>query len=622
MTTESKRLEVIDGLRAVAIVAVVLYHSFPAFATGGYIGVDVFFVISGFVIALRYFEPLSTGQIRFREFFARRIRRLVPAYFALIAVVTLVSLILLRPPSLLDFGISTAAQAVYAQNIAFWAAGDYFDAALTKPLLHTWSLAIEEQFYLFFPFLVLLLRWRPRTAMVLALLALVGSLVLGYVIGHISPKTSFYWLPFRAWEFLAGIFAALVFQRMNHAAIPERVGSAGVVAGSIAILLAIILFDEAHIFPGLQAILAVAGTVLVCVFQLQASPLVRAAFTNRLMQHWGRISYSWYLWHWPLLSFFFLQTGKVAEPMPAALLTLIGYGLGCLSYEMLERRGARLRFLQTGKHAAGLMASFCAFCLLVGAVIVVNNGFIDRYSREQSALFAAQMDQASYRCGYIARLKAYDQDMCRINEVEGPGGVLIVGDSHADQAKGLIASMGQERGVPVYLAKQNCRVIDYGVDFNCPPSQWNDLIAQAQENGIEKIVIISFWPRGKYDADQFAEGFARMETTGLRVYLQLQIPHGSELDPASYLDRPEDWREASDYTLADYRSEHGELMHAFFEFAEETDGVTILDPLEILCAPGICAFARGDRPLYSDKHHLTSTGTRLLAPMYAEIFES
>src|SRR5512139_573123 len=162
----TKRLPITDGLRAVAVIAVVLFHTFPAAVPAGYVGVDIFFAISGFVIALNYLPRLISRESSFGTFYARRIQRLVPAYLLLISVVSIAAYLILKPVDLRNFGSSLAMQAAYIQNISFWLQGDYFEDALHKPLLHTWSLAVEEQFYICFPLLVLILRRWPRAGVV------------------------------------------------------------------------------------------------------------------------------------------------------------------------------------------------------------------------------------------------------------------------------------------------------------------------------------------------------------------------------------------------------------------------------------------------------------------------
>ena len=247
----------IDGLRAIAVVAVILFHAFPTSLRGGFIGVDIFFVISGFIITTTYFSDLRESRVSLGTFFLKRVRRLAPIYLVVLLVTTIASYGVLIPIHLKHFAESLVAQPVYLQNIVFWHHGDYFEQALSKPLLHTWSLAVEEQFYLAYALLILIVRRAPRLSIPLLVAAVLGSLGLGYVLATVSPKTAFYWLPTRVWEMAIGVLAARVTAKTlrpswRHALYP----------GLALMMWAIVGFDERARFPGPQSIAACAGTAL------------------------------------------------------------------------------------------------------------------------------------------------------------------------------------------------------------------------------------------------------------------------------------------------------------------------------------------------------------------------
>ena len=204
----------INFLRAFAVIAVVLFHFFPGTLPGGYLGVDVFFVISGYIITLLYFDSLRSGGVTLREFYLRRIRRLFPLLLLVSFIVGVLCFGFFIPSDLVDFARPFLWQSVYLQNVGFWIQGDYFFQEIRKPLLHTWSLAVEEQFYLFFPLALLLFR-RLNGRMICILFAMTAllSLTAGYYLTEISPKSSFFLLPTRAWQLIAGILAALWYLR-------------------------------------------------------------------------------------------------------------------------------------------------------------------------------------------------------------------------------------------------------------------------------------------------------------------------------------------------------------------------------------------------------------------------
>ncbi|MEG3089318.1 acyltransferase family protein [Sphingomonas sp. PB4P5] len=619
MQQPQNRLPVVDGLRAFAVVAVVLFHGFPSLVTGGFIGVDVFFVISGFVIALSYLQPMIRRDVTFRAFFIRRIRRLVPAYLAVLLVTTAFALWLLNPKDLANYGASLAGQAFYAQNIVFWNQGDYFDGPLTKPLLHTWSLAVEEQFYLFFPLAIIVLRWRPRLGLAMLVTAALASLTAGAVIGPISPKTPFYWLPFRTWEFFAGIFAAILFQRPIIQTMPIVVGSGAALAGLGGIFIACFGFGERADFPGVQALLAVSGTVLICLTQMRLTPLVASLFTNRVAQHAGRISYSWYLWHWPLIVFFFVVMHRSPVFGEASIITIIGYALGALSFATIERWGLRAPIMKRRTAPIALLSGFLIFAASAGFFIVANNGLIGRYPAAVQPLYAAQMERAPYRCPLVRRLRAWDAEICQLNDVQGLGGVLIVGDSHADMMKAAIVALGDKRAVPVYLVKQNCRLVDFGVDKNCARGLLRKLARDIRANRIATVLAISHWPKAINEHALFTAADAIL-ATGAQLVVQRSTPEGAIFDPAGRMANGATGSDRSGYSSAQF-AKNRRANDLLFDRLDNRDRVQVLDPAPILCPNGDCSFARNGVPLYSDTNHLTSTAARMIAPLYPAIFD-
>jgi peptidoglycan/LPS O-acetylase OafA/YrhL len=617
--TGDRRLPVVDGLRALAVVAVVLFHGFPALVGGGYIGVDVFFVISGFVIALRYLEPMVAGGIGYRTFFLRRVRRLVPAYFAMLVATTLAAAWLMVPKDLINFGASLIGQALYAQNIVFWIQGDYFDAALLKPLLHTWSLAIEEQFYLCFPLLVVALRWRPRLTVAACLILALATVGFGAVVEQISPKTSFYWLPFRAWEFLAGIGAAMLFRRGVGDRLPTAVANAVAAAALAGLAAAILLFDEGSASVLTQGLLAVSATAALCLIQERLSALPASVFTNPVAQHLGRISYSWYLWHWPPLVFAFILLKRPAAGGEAIALTALGYVLGWLSWRLLERGMSSPAWLAGTRRTVGLLIGFLTFGALAGAALVASDGFVQRYPRAARPLLRAQMDRPDGRCAFITRLRQWRGQTCPVAGLDGPGGILFIGDSHVEMQKPALAALGRRYGVPVYITKQNCRIVDFGVDRNCGWKVWRGVAGDIRRRGITRVVAIALWP-DQLDRAAFDAAVGRLQETGAQIVLERPTPQDAALASAAYLDRPDTWRAASRYARATHEARQRAVNAAITDWAARDPRITVLDPTPLLCPGERCLFAQDGKPLYSDTHHLTAAGVGVIEPIYHPLF--
>ena len=372
----------IDGLRAVAVLPVVLFHGGIEFISGGFAGVDVFFVISGYLITALIVQDLEKGRFSILEFYERRTRRILPALFVMLAVSSVLAALWMAPSQMAYYSKALASVALFASNIFFWRNSGYFDTGSeSNPLLHTWSLAVEEQFYILFP-LFMLAAWRfgrSRVFWMLVLAALV-SLLLTEPGWRFKAWANFYLLPTRAWELLAGSLCALWLT-----ARPQRENDLLAAAGLGAILTSFFLFDRNTPFPSFRTVLPVGGTALLILF---AGP---ATLTGRLLAlkpivGIGLISYSVYLWHQPLLAF--LRVRSLDAPSPELLLfaALLSLPIGYLSWRFVEQpwrkgQGARFRSLSTAKTLSCALAGLVVV-VSVGAWGTVSDGFRGRFRCE------------------------------------------------------------------------------------------------------------------------------------------------------------------------------------------------------------------------------------------------
>jgi len=332
----------IDGLRAIAVAAVILFHAGFALFSGGFVGVDVFFVISGFLITSIIVDDLKAGRFSVVRFYERRARRILPALFAVMAVCVPFAYQLLSPDDLKDFAQSLAAICLFASNVLFWGESGYFDTqAELKPLLHTWSLAVEEQFYVLFP-LLLVAAWRLGRRWLPVLIGGLAVWSFGASVAEVGsfPAAAFYLLPSRAWQLLVGALASWLADRWRPADARRPSGRlAGECmgwAGMASILLSLFLFDERTPFPGLNAALPTLGTALVLVGASEGTSVGRLLAWRPLVGL-GLISYSAYLWHQPL--FAFTRHALLAD-LPAdlaAVLCAVTIVLACLSWRYIEQ---------------------------------------------------------------------------------------------------------------------------------------------------------------------------------------------------------------------------------------------------------------------------------------------
>lgn len=311
----------IDGLRAVAVLPVILFHAGFSIFSGGFVGVDVFFVISGYLITSIILKDLEAGTFSFWEFYERRARRILPALFFVIICCIPFAWMWMMPAELKTFSNTLVSVILFSSNIRLWHQSGYFDtAAELKPLLHTWSLAVEEQFYIFFPIAMLIL-WRLGRKNVVAAIAFVAvvSLALSEYGSRYHPSFNFYWLPTRAWELAAGSLCSFV--AIKPKAVRDDLLS---VAGLAAILFAVFYYDQTTPFPSLYALLPVLGTCAIILFAQQGT-LVSSLLSLKACVGIGLISYSAYLWHQPL--FAFARIRSLTEPTWQLMLLLAACSL-------------------------------------------------------------------------------------------------------------------------------------------------------------------------------------------------------------------------------------------------------------------------------------------------------
>ena len=321
----------IDGLRAVAVLPVILFHAgIPGFS-GGFVGVDVFFVISGYLITSILIKDLDAGNFSLTRFYERRARRILPALSFVMLCCLPFAWAWMIPTDLANFGQSLIAVSVFASNILFWKESSYFAAAAEeKPLLHTWSLAVEEQFYLLFP-LVIWALWRFGRQPIFWLIVLVtgASLALSELGWRFKPDANFYLIPTRAWEFMIGALCALSAARQKPSHILGLVGLGMILA-------AIVIFDKSTPFPSLYALVPVIGTALVIQYG-GAGSLAGRLLSLKPMVAIGLISYSAYLWHQPLFAFARLRLTEAPSLEVLLILSALSLVLAAFSWRFVEQ---------------------------------------------------------------------------------------------------------------------------------------------------------------------------------------------------------------------------------------------------------------------------------------------
>lgn len=449
----------IDGLRALAVVPVILFHAgFEAFG-GGFVGVDVFFVISGYLITTIILAELEQGKFSVVNFYERRARRILPALFLVMLVSIPFAWFWLLPSDMKDFSQSLVAVTVFASNILFWRESGYFDtAAELKPLLHTWSLAVEEQYYVIFP-IFLLATWRLGKRWILLLLAVlfIASLGVAQWASLAKPTAAFFLLPTRGWELLLGAFAAFYFAKANRKEFGKLASEVGGWLGVALILYAVFAYSKVTPFPSLYALVPTLGTVLIILFATQ-STTVGKFVGNKAFVGVGLISYSAYLWHQPLFALA-RHTGVTSSDKDVFFgLATVAIVFAYISWKFVEAPFRNNSVV--GKKAIFIFAFLCSLILaILGLYGISKNGNLGQLSAEQETFleyFRNDLPEWRYitQNGLLEKYRAdcdfYDikqyrvgkpttvpiekiSESCFSKKIENSKIVFIWGDSHAQQ---------------------------------------------------------------------------------------------------------------------------------------------------------------------------------------------
>lgn len=434
----------IDGLRALAVIPVILFHAGVSGFSGGFVGVDIFFVISGFLITGILVDDLECGKFSLAYFYERRIRRILPALFAVMVVCMPLAWWWLLPDQLLEFSESIVATLVFVSNMFFWAKSGYFEtAAEEKPLLHTWSLAVEEQFYIFFPIITLYL-WKYRKFSLLHSFVFLGiiSFILCEIGWREAASANFYLAPARGWELLSGAVAALISRGK-----PASGSNILSFIGLIAVVCAVFFYDRSTPFPSYYALVPVLGTVLVLLYGIRGT-LVAALLSRKPFVMIGLISYSAYLWHQPLFAFQRVRSLHAPDEITMLGLSLLSLVLAYLSWRFIEAPFRKRELISREKVFSILALS--AGILLVG-------GFVGSIYGSSPGLYFDWKDASE--C--VVRNGFNDEThSARISKKclqENGKNFILIGDSHAESvSKELREVIENHSGGLVTLLRDAC----------------------------------------------------------------------------------------------------------------------------------------------------------------------
>jgi peptidoglycan/LPS O-acetylase OafA/YrhL len=487
----------IDGLRAIAVIPVILFHAGFELFSGGFVGVDVFFVISGYLITTILIEDIENNRFSIVNFYERRARRILPALFFVMLVCIPFAWMWMLPNQFKDFSQSLVAVSLFASNILFWRDSGYFDAAAEeKPLLHTWSLAVEEQYYFLFPiFLILTWRFGKNKVFWMIVLFSVVSLLLSEWGWRNKANANFFLFPTRAWELLAGSITAFIVQK-NGVKKNETLSLLGLAA----IIFSIFYYSEATPFPSVYALVPVIGAVLLILYANKET-LVAKLLSAKAFVGIGLISYSAYLWHQPLFAFAKIRAIEYPSAFLMGLLSIISLILAIISWRFIEQPFRNKNVFSRAYIPGGSFVLIMAFSLF-GYLGHYTSGFVSRIPNELliSIENAKDRSETFSECHLKGDIPSHPIQQCNSFLVNNSASVMFVGDSHLDAVGLQIQKRLFDLGVGSYaVSYSGCVPIRglYRVDMDNPHlcNEYNtSMLSYAKEKGITDIILVGRFP--------------------------------------------------------------------------------------------------------------------------------
>jgi peptidoglycan/LPS O-acetylase OafA/YrhL len=654
----------INGLRAIAVAAVVLFHfSIPGFQ-GGFIGVDIFFVVSGYLITGMIYPRLRKGTFSIVGFYINRGQRIIPALAFLCLSLLTLGWFFLLPFEYKLLGKHAAGSIGFVSNMLNWTEGGYFDsAARDKWLLHTWSLSVEWQFYLLFPLILILLVGpaRAHARWVVVFLAIVSLGISAYLANH-APTEAFYFLHSRAWEMLAGAIVYLFPIRVSSraSAVLEWAGLSLILAGAVAC-------DVNMAWPGFAALVPVIGAVLIIVAGQPAIDHNRESIItgNPLFQFLGTISYSIYLWHWPVvvaLNFF----GRINQPVWIGSGISLSVLLGYLSFHFIEtparKRGVDSPIFRSRKHLPAIAGQLAMIVVVgaFGAEVFATNGVPFRMT-DSVRIASMEVENINPLTKKCFRESGPTSPSCIVGKHSDNVSVIVIGDSHANALISAVtdALPNTAKGGALFLGYGLCptitgvRIIGKNADHQCAKFMGDTFAKLAIErSGLPVVVInrtsfyvwggvpesnstvsasvriIDFSQASHIVDDQYLNEFRARYVESMcllsrnhPVYVTKPIPEFSFDVPRTLAKRLQADNNAQDIAIsvAEYESRN-RFATSLMREAQDKCGVHLLDPVPYLCPDGKCMGSLHNRPLYFDSNHLSEYGNKFLVPMFKEVF--
>ena len=605
----------IDGLRAISVLAVMLYHAEFQVFSGGFIGVDVFFVISGYLITQMVLGDFEKGSFSLSHFYERRVRRILPALLVMLAATVPLAYVFLSADPLADYSAALLGATWFSSNFVFWSEAGYFDRASEfKPLLHTWSLGVEEQFYLFFPaFFWVLYKFKwliPGLSAVVVISFLMAQFGLSR-----DAEWPFYMLVSRAWELGLGAMLAVVLahSRISEVRVTGLLAELLVLSGLLAIIVPVLMFSELTATPGPLLLVPTLGACLL-IWLTPATSYVRRLLSLKWLVGLGLISYSLYLWHQPVLVFGRIIIGEALGFEWRIAMLLGTFPLAILSWRYIERPFRNPGQIVT-RHLIFLV---CAMMMITTLSAVTLHHFASTDEKTSTGVvgdighgrYYEVVDQRFDRCEaeYLQyRIELWENvPRCHKSKRAGAPGIAFYGDSHAEQ---LFV------GAEALLSQASIYLIRGGIPFLGNDRFKGPLRYLEEQKGINVVVFSAYWLEkiqilgGEQFSEQLFNTVKWMVGRGFKVVLMMDTPDFG-FDPALcvYETKLNDVR--CDISLEQHNGDQA-IYRALFVAIAKHPNVELVDISDAICNKNTCSMLSEGRLLYRDNDHLNLIGSQL-----------
>ena len=595
----------IDGLRAIAVMAVVIFHAVIDRLAGGYLGVDIFYVISGFLITSIILHENEAGAFSLMSFYRRRIVRILPALFVMLLTVLAVACVVAMPPDIAAIGKSSAAAAAFIANMHFWQTTGYFDsAAEAAPLLHTWSLGVEEQFYILYPLLLLAIaRWRKNPAPALFVLCIV-SFAVALWLGTWENESNFYLLPARAWQLGLGALVATGFFPAVRAPLAQGLAITGLIAITISFFIDADFSAELAVLPSLGAALVIA---------YGASGFVSNLLSLRPVRWIGMISYSLYLWHWPIMTYYRIFYGLDLGMAEEAGLIAASFLAAALSYYLVEQPFLR-RFRSADSRKTALVGAVAIIAMIGTSLAVAARAYEWRAIPAEAARVAEYVNYSKWPefkgqgrkgvCLISTIRQIYKPEECARLDKTKPN-VALIGDSHAAHYWHSLVKRFPGSNIMQVNGASCAVLIDAARLERCQPIRDFAYGPLIDRGGLDHVILVHRWTRSHLP--QLRKTILYLRQRGISVTVIGPVVEYSTRFPIALARSMETGNPADIDRLR--RNEIARTDTLIQEVARET-GASYYSAYKAECDGTRCAYVnpRDGAPIHFDYGHLTESG--------------